>query len=151
MDEKKLANIFNVDAFREEEERKALQGTILNIDPDDHDLDYVRDKLKGVIDSVQISLDEIASIASSSQSNKDYEALAAVTTALVNAAKVMAAASINKIKLNQIINQKKTEINSAGGNTNIIMVGSTTELQKMLKDLTAQQNGTINVTGSNTY
>ena len=99
------------------------------IDQDDvmDDYHYARENLKNIIDSAQQSIDDLSSIASTSESPRAYEVLSDLMKTLVNANKDL-------LELQRKVKQLKDDGEKPSNVTNALFVGSTAELQKLIKD-----------------
>ena len=96
------------------------------IDQDDvmDDYHYARENLK---DSAQQSIDDLSSIASTSESPRAYEVLSDLMKTIVNANKDL-------LELQRKVKQLKDDGEKPSNVTNALFVGSTAELQKLIKD-----------------
>ena len=99
------------------------------IDQDDvmDDYHYARENLKNIIDSAQQSIDDLSSIASTSESPRAYEVLSDLMKTIVNANKDL-------LELQRKVKQLKDDGEKPSNVTNALFVGSTAELQKLIKD-----------------
>ena len=100
-----------------------------SIDQDDimDDYQYARENLKNIIDSAQQSIDELSSIASTSESPRAYEVLSGLMKTIVDANKDL-------LELQKKVKQLKDDSEKPSNVTNALFVGSTAELQKLIKD-----------------
>ena len=91
------------------------------------DYHYARENLKNIIDSAQQSIDDLSSIASTSESPRAYEVLSDLMKTIVNANKDL-------LELQRKVKQLKDDGEKPSNVTNALFVGSTAELQKLIKD-----------------
>lgn len=88
---------------------------------------YARENLKSIIDNAQQSIDDLSSIASTSESPRAYEVLSTLMKTIVEANKDL-------LELQRKVKQIKEDNSSQPQNvTNALFVGSTSELQKLIK------------------
>ena len=99
------------------------------IDQDDvmDDYHYARENLKNIIDSAQQSIDDLSSIASTAESPRAYEVLSDLMKTIVNENKDL-------LELQRKVKQLKDDGEKPSNVTNALFVGSTAELQKLIKD-----------------
>ncbi len=96
----------------------------------EEDYNYARENLKSIINSAQTSIEDLSSIASTSESPRAYEVLSALMKTIVDANKDL-------LELQRKVKLLKDEGPSKPSNvTNALFVGSTTELQKLIKQET---------------
>ena len=93
------------------------------------DFDFARDNLYDIIGKGQEALEELVSIASQSQSPRDYEVLGTMINTLVTANKSLL--EMQKKKKELIISAAPEATQNI---TNNLFVGSTAELQKFIAD-----------------
>lgn len=94
------------------------------------DYRYARDNLRQIIDSAQTSIEDLASIAATSESPRAYEVLSTLMKTIVDANHGLL--DLQK-KVKQI--QKEESGPSKPSNvTNALFVGSTAELHKLIKN-----------------
>ena len=100
-----------------------------SIDQDDimDDYQYARENLKNIIDSAQQSIDDLSSIASTSESPRAYEVLSGLMKTIVDANKDL-------LELQKKVKKLKDDSEKPSNVTNALFVGSTAELQKLIKD-----------------
>jgi hypothetical protein len=91
------------------------------------DYSYARKNLKSIIDSAQMSIEDLGSIAATSESPRAYEVLAGLMKTIVDANKDL-------LELQRKVKQLKEDTSQPQSVTNALYVGSTTELQKLIKD-----------------
>jgi hypothetical protein len=97
----------------------------------DTDFEYARGNLINIIEKGNEALDGILDVAGMSQHPRGYEVVATLINSL---------ASVNKDLVD--LNKKKKEIDQQDNSTNItnnLFVGSTAELQKLLKENAAKK------------
>lgn len=113
-------------------------------DQDEKDYEAARQNIYRVIETGATALDELAQVAAQSQHPRAYEVLANLVKTMVDANKDLIHLKKAKAEVERINNKNNS------GPTNIknsIFVGSTAELQKMLKDVGNPQ--IIDVTNNN--
>jgi regulator of replication initiation timing len=95
----------------------------------DEDFEYARDNLKGIIDNGQQVIEELSSIASTSESPRAFEVLSALMKTIVDANKDLLElqSKVKRIKKDSIEIQPKNV-------TNALFLGSTKDLQNLLKN-----------------
>lgn len=104
----------------------ANELTIKNNDID-QDYNYTRDNLKEVIGKGSVALDGILELAQESEHPRAYEVVGQIIKSVVDA-------NIQLIELQKNIKAlNKTETKGPNSITNALFVGSTHELQKLLK------------------
>ncbi len=128
-----LEKQFNIEPTKQEEPKQLQKVTEITVDKEDLDKDYlvVRDNLKELINKGTTAIDGILNLASETEQPRAYEVLAQL---------IKTVADTNKDLLD-MHNKMKTIKGDApqttnSGNTitnNSIFVGSTAELQKLLK------------------
>ncbi len=91
------------------------------------DYQYARENLKNIIDSAQQSIDDLSSIASTSESPRAYEVLSGLMKTIVDANKDL-------LELQKKVKQLKEDEAKPSNVTNALFVGSTAELHKLIKD-----------------
>jgi len=114
------------------EQPKLVLGTV-SID-DDNDYEYARQNIYSVIETGANALDELAQVAAQTQHPRAFEVLATMVKTLVEANKDLMNLKKTKIEIQKAADGPN---DSMGGNKvqNNLFVGSTTELQKFLKDM----------------
>lgn len=114
------------------EQPKIVLGTV-SID-DDNDYEYARQNIYSIIETGANALDELAQVAAQTQHPRAFEVLANMVKTMVDANKDLL--NLKKTKLEITKSQDGTG-EGMGGNKvqNNLFVGSTTELQKFLKDM----------------
>ena len=112
-----------------EKNRVIPMSIAANITDDDimQDYSYARKNLKGIIDSAQTSIEDLGSIAATSVSPRAYEVLAGLIKTIVDANKDL-------LELQRKVKQLKEDTSQPQSVTNALYIGSTTELQKLIKD-----------------
>ena len=112
-----------------EESRVTVMNEIPSTDNDiDDDYKYARENLKGIIDSAQQSIADLASIASTSESPRAYEVLSTMMKTIVDA-------NHGLLDIHKSVKKLKEDTDSAPKNvTNALFVGSTSDLMKAIKD-----------------
>ena len=112
-----------------EKNRVIPMSIVADITDDDimKDYSYARKNLKGIIDSAQTSIEDLGSIAATSESPRAYEVLAGLIKTIVDANKDL-------LELQRKVKQLKEDTSQPQSVTNALYIGSTTELQKLIKD-----------------
>jgi hypothetical protein len=128
-----LEKQFNIEPTKQEEPKQLQKVTEITVDKEDLDKDYlvVRDNLKELINKGTTAIDGILNLASETEQPRAYEVLAQLIKTVADTNKDLLDMH-NKMKT--IKGDVPQTTNS--GNTitnNSIFVGSTAELQKLLK------------------
>lgn len=99
------------------------------------DFDKSRENIINVIEKGNEAINDFSEIAKQAQHPKTYEALAVLMKAVLDANKMLLEIHgiNNKIDSSSRKNETSGKITTNNGNTNIIMVGSTKEVLKLLK------------------
>jgi len=128
-----MEDIFNLpsDTKPMVEVLKDSRDLIEKFDVQDQDIDadyqYARDNLRSMINAAQQSIEDLSSIASTSESPRAYEVLSTLIKTIVDANKDL-------LELQRKVQLLKQEGDSKPQNvTNALFVGSTSELQKLIK------------------
>ena len=128
-----MEDIFNLpsDTKPMVEGLKDSRDLIEKFDEQDQDIDadyqYARDNLRSMINAAQQSIEDLSSIASTSESPRAYEVLSTLIKTIVDANKDL-------LELQRKVQLLKQEGDSKPQNvTNALFVGSTSELQKLIK------------------
>lgn len=131
--EKNMEEIFNLPADTKpmvevlNDSRQIIEKLDAQNDEIDADYQYARDNLRSIINSAQASIEDLSSIASTSESPRAYEVLSGLIKTIVDANKDL-------LELQRKVKLLKQEEDSKPQNvTNALFVGSTTELQKLIK------------------
>lgn len=107
--------------------RQIIEKLDTQNDEIDADYQYARDNLRSIINAAQASIEDLSSIASTSESPRAYEVLSGLIKTIVDANKDL-------LELQRKVKLLKQEEDSKPQNvTNALFVGSTTELQKLIK------------------
>ena len=107
--------------------RQIIEKLDAQNDEIDADYQYARDNLRSIINAAQASIQDLSSIASTSESPRAYEVLSGLIKTIVDANKDL-------LELQRKVKLLKQEEDSKPQNvTNALFVGSTTELQKLIK------------------
>jgi chromosome segregation ATPase len=110
---------------REIVEKPPLQISESDIIMDDYE--YARQNLKSIIESAQTSIEDLSSIASTSESPRAYEVLSTLMKTIVDA-------NHSLLKLQKQVKDLKEEKSDKPQNvTNALYVGNTSELIKLIK------------------
>ena len=131
--EKNMEDIFNLPADTKpmvevlNDSRQIIEKLDAQNDEIDADYQYARDNLRSIINAAQASIEDLSSIASTSESPRAYEVLSGLIKTIVDANKDL-------LELQRKVKLLKQEEDSKPQNvTNALFVGSTTELQKLIK------------------
>ena len=131
--EKNMEEIFNLPANTKpmvevlNDSRQIIEKLDAQNDEIDADYQYARDNLRSIINAAQASIEDLSSIASTSESPRAYEVLSGLIKTIVDANKDL-------LELQRKVKLLKQEEDSKPQNvTNALFVGSTTELQKLIK------------------
>ena len=131
--EKNMEEIFNLPADTKpmvevlNDSRQIIEKLDAQNDEIDADYQYARDNLRSIINAAQASIEDLSSIASTSESPRAYEVLSGLIKTIVDANKDLLELQ-RKVKL-----LKQEEASKPQNVTNALFVGSTTELQKLIK------------------
>ena len=107
--------------------RQIIEKLDAQNDEIDADYQYARDNLRSIINAAQASIEDLSSIASTSESPRAYEVLSGLIKTIVDANKDL-------LELQRKVKLLKQEEDSKPQNvTNALFVGSTIELQKLIK------------------
>ena len=104
----------------------------------EQDFEAMRKNLQMIIAHASVAIEDAATIASQAQHPRNYEALSALMRTAVDASTKLMELHQTMERITQHKIKAENEDNSnqrAGGNTNIIMVGTTKELAEMLKQV----------------
>lgn len=110
------------------------------------DYNYSRDTLYDLIEKGRESIGEMLDVARESEHPRAYEVLGKLIKDVGDVSDKLAA--LNKAKKDLEKEESEGTNKLSGGDTNNIFIGSTTELQKFLMDLTKQPEKVINPTDS---
>ena len=131
--EKNMEDIFNLPSDTKpmvevlKDSRQIIEKLDAQNDEIDADYQYARDNLRSIINAAQASIEDLSSIASTSESPRAYEVLSGLIKTIVDANKDL-------LELQRKVKLLKQEEDSKPQNvTNALFVGSTTELQKSIK------------------
>ena len=131
--EKNMEEIFNLPTDTKpmvevlNDSRQIIEKLDAQNDEIDADYQYARDNLRSIINAAQASIEDLSSIASTSESPRAYEVLSGLIKTIVDANKDLLELQ-RKVKLLQQEEDSKPQ-----NVTNALFVGSTTELQKLIK------------------
>ena len=98
----------------------------------DEDFEYARDNLKSIIDNGTATIEELSSIASTSESPRAFEVLSALMKTIVDANK-----DLLELQRKAKAIKKETAQDQPKNVTNALFLGSTKDLQNLLKDKSA--------------
>ena len=131
--EKNMEDIFNLPSDTKpmvevlKDSRQIIEKLDAQNDEIDADYQYARDNLRSIINAAQASIEDLSSIASTSESPRAYEVLSGLIKTIVDANKDL-------LELQRKVKLLKQEEDSKPQNvTNALFVGSTIELQKLIK------------------
>ena len=102
----------------------------------DNDYQYARENFYSVIESGSKALEEMMDLARASEHPRAYEVVSTLMKTLVDANKDLV--SMSKERKKEQEPEEKQQVTN-----NNLFVGSTSELQKMLKDIRSQDDGSI--------
>jgi hypothetical protein len=102
------------------------------------DFDYIRSNLKEIIESTKDSVSTMASIAESTEAPRAFEVLGSLIKTMVEANRELLDI---QVKLKNIKDKETTDKKGETKNINNTMFfGSTSELQKMIKEMNKESN-----------
>ena len=136
--EKNMEEIFNlpkdtkpmIDVINNHREVTLQKNFDIKTDDVTDDYNYARQNLKNIIDSAQTSIEDLSILAQSSESPRAYEVLSGLMKTIVDANKDL-------LELQKKVKELKDNGTSQPSNvTNALFVGSTSELQKLIKQQT---------------
>jgi len=136
--EKNMEEIFNLpkdtkpilDVINDHREVTLQKDLDIKTDDVTDDYNYARQNLKNIIDSAQTSIEDLSILAQSSESPRAYEVLSGLMKTIVDANKDL-------LELQKKVKELKDNGTSQPSNvTNALFVGSTSELQKLIKQQT---------------
>jgi hypothetical protein len=96
----------------------------------DNDFQYARENFYNVIEKGTQALEDMIDVAKASEHPRAYEVIATIMKTLTDANK-----DLVKMGEDRAVRKEKKEEKEDGGVTNNLFVGSTAELQQMLKDM----------------
>ena len=115
------------------DEGKVIERKIVPTDDKmDKDYEYARSNFYNVIESGTEALEQMLEVAKASEHPRAYEVVSTIMKTLVDANKDLVKMSTDKLKV-----ESESNVDSAKGVTtnNNLFVGSTNELQQLLKDM----------------
>jgi len=121
-----------IEVINDDREVTPVQKMDLTDDDVIDDYQYARENLKGIIESAQQSIDDLSSIASTSESPRAYEVLSTLMKTIVDANKDL-------LELQRKVKLLKEDSGQPKNVTNALFVGSTSELQKLIKQNTTNE------------
>ena len=96
----------------------------------DKDYEYARTNFYNVIESGTEALEEMLQVAKASEHPRAYEVVATIMKTLIDSNKELVAMSSKKVKEDEIVPESNKPVTN-----NNLFVGSTAELQQLLKDM----------------
>lgn len=124
-----LDDILDIELSEEEDRKLPLVPQKPTTDVDaDTDMKFIRSNMYDLIEKGQLALDELLAIANQSQHPRSYEVLS-------NLIKTIADTNSDLLKIHERKNKISPTEDRPGTVNNNLFVGSTSELQRMLKDL----------------
>ena len=123
----KKEDILNALEIVDNEKQEIITPTKSTDDHVEKDFDYVRNNLYSTIEQGTLALEEIVNVAQQSQHPRAYEVVSTLINSLTNANKDL----LNISKLKKELVKKEEETTQVNNTLNF--VGSTSELQQLLK------------------
>jgi len=123
----KKEDILNALEIVDNEKQEIITSTKSTDDLVEKDFDYVRNNLYSTIEQGSLALEEIVNVAQQSQHPRAYEVVSTLINSLTNANKDL----LNISKLKKELVKKEEETTQVNNTLNF--VGSTSELQQLLK------------------
>lgn len=111
---------------------KKTQSIILNTDAEE-DYDEVRVLLKDLLKKSNIALDDLLNLASEAEHPRAYEVLSGLIKTTAEVGDQLIGLQKTRHELNDMNSGNKPLSNNEGGQTNNFFIGSTEELQRMIK------------------
>jgi len=96
----------------------------------DRDYEYARTNFYNVIEAGTEALEEMLQVAKSSEHPRAYEVVATIMKTLVDSNKELVSMSSKKVKEDEMVPESNKPVTN-----NNLFVGSTAELQQLLKDM----------------
>ncbi len=114
-------------------EGKVIERTVVPTDDKmDKDYEYARSNFYNVIESGTEALEQMLDVAKASEHPRAYEVVSTIMKTLVDANKDLVKMSTDKLKVESESNPDSTKGVTTNNN---LFVGSTNELQQLLKDM----------------
>ena len=115
-----------------------VKSTVKRVGPSKHELDnkhdldyeYARTNFYNVIESGTEALEQMLEVAKASEHPRAYEVVATIMKTLIDSNKELVAMSSKKVKDEEIVPESNKPVTN-----NNLFVGSTAELQQLLKDM----------------
>lgn len=123
----KKEDILNALEIVDNEKQEIITPTKSTDDHVEKDFDYVRNNLYSTIEQGTLALEEIVNVAQQSQHPRAYEVVSTLINSLTNANKDL----LNISKLKKELVKKEEETTQVNNTLNF--VGSTSELQQLIK------------------
>ena len=108
-------------------DKKSLPATATNVDYADKDYDYARTNFYNIIETGTEALEQMLDVAKASEHPRAYEVVSTIMKTLVDANKDLVTMSEKK--------KPKETVDGLPMTNNNLFVGSTAELQQLLKDM----------------
>jgi hypothetical protein len=99
----------------------------------DKDYEYARTNFYNVIEAGTEALEEMLQVAKASEHPRAYEVVATIMKTLIDSNKELVAMSSKKVKDDEIVPESNKPVTN-----NNLFVGSTAELQQLLKDMRSE-------------
>ena len=115
-----------------------VKSIVTRVSPSKHELDnkhdvdyeYARTNFYNVIESGTEALEQMLEVAKASEHPRAYEVVATIMKTLIDSNKELVAMSSKKVKDDEIVPESNKPVTN-----NNLFVGSTAELQQLLKDM----------------
>lgn len=111
---------------------KKTQSVILNVDAEE-DYDEVRTLLKDLLKKSNIALDDLLNLASEAEHPRAYEVLSGLIKTTAEVGDQLIGLQKTRHELSDMNLGNKPSIDNSAGQTNNFFIGSTEELQRMIK------------------
>lgn len=133
---KSLADIFDVELTTTDKSVEELKISAKNADIDslEKQRDYVKSNIVALIEKGMSALDNMTTIANSTESGKDFKVVSDMITALVDTNMTLLDCEVAHKAAPMLDSSGKTDATQAITNNTAVFVGSTSELSKYLKE-----------------